>query len=167
MPELSVKQATPDLVDEGMKVEAGSGSDRTGHTLGSASTCPRRLGGGESLVARARIRLTLLERSPTPEPHQTTPTTATRRQDAANQHQQNVTNLGFVAFCPKESRARTPELSVKQPTPDLVDEGVKEEAGSGSDRTGSTLGLSSAEARSGSDWTGSTLGQASADSRFG
>ena len=36
--------------------------------------------------------------------------TATRRQDAANEHQQNVTNLGFVAFCPKESRARCPSF---------------------------------------------------------
>jgi len=27
---------------------------------------------------------------------------ATRRQDAANEHQQNVTNLGFVAFSLKE-----------------------------------------------------------------
>ncbi len=45
------------------------------------------------------------------------PPTATRRQDVANELQQNVTNLGFVAFCPKESRARMPELSVQQASP--------------------------------------------------
>ena len=28
----------------------------------------------------------------------------TRRQDVANKHQQNSTNLGFVAFCPRKSR---------------------------------------------------------------
>jgi hypothetical protein len=36
--------------------------------------------------------------------------TASRRHDVANEHQQNVTNLGFVAFCPKESRAGCPSF---------------------------------------------------------
>jgi len=31
------------------------------------------------------------------------PITATRRQDVANVHQQNVTNLGFVAFCSRKA----------------------------------------------------------------
>jgi len=35
---------------------------------------------------------------------------ATRRQDAANEHQQKRANLGFACFCPKESRARRPSF---------------------------------------------------------
>jgi len=84
---------------------------KVGHDARAFRKASRRLGGGESLVARARIRPRLLERSPTPEPHQTAiAPAATRRQDAANEHQQKHANLGFACFCPQESRARRPSF---------------------------------------------------------
>ncbi len=82
---------TPSLIKCGATQEAGSGSDQTGSTAdaASAATAASRLPPAASSECTAR---------------------PTRRQDAANELQQNVTNLGFVAFCPKESRARCPSF---------------------------------------------------------
>ena len=79
IPELSVKRPTPLPPGDRMSPISTSGRMKTsafypsaprkvGHDARAFREASRRLGGGESLVARARIRPTLLEHSPTPEP---------------------------------------------------------------------------------------------------
>jgi hypothetical protein len=108
-----VGTVTPSLVNRIVLEEAGSGSDRIDNAFGVARNLPLPSGGRMPPMSTSGWLGTLASHSSAPrksrqdvgvfrEARELNELHATRRQDAANEHQRMVGNLGFAFIRPEE-----------------------------------------------------------------